>query len=107
MQGKGGYGVGQSQEANAAVFKAVRFALLGAVAVPLYRGHTVHYPSRTTFVRSKISIFPRPLEFGLSGAPVLMDACELLGIRDLTVKVRPPALIYLQSHMQCSSRAPR
>jgi ribosomal protein S5 len=76
-----------SKEANLAIFKAVRFAILDSINIPLYRGHTVYYPSKTKFVRTKISIFPRPLDFGITASPILTEACELLGINDITVKV--------------------
>lgn len=62
--------------------------MLGAINIPLYRRHTVYYPSKTKFIRTKISIFPRPSDFGISASPIIMQACELLGIRDITVKVR-------------------
>lgn len=87
MQGKGAYGIGVAKEVNDAIFKAIRFAILGAINIPLYRGHTVYYPSKTKFIRTKISIFPRPSDFGISASPIVMQACELLGIRDITVKV--------------------
>lgn len=87
LQGKGAYGIGVAKEVNDAIFKAIRFAILGAINIPLYRGHTVYYPSKTKFIRTKISIFPRPSDFGISASPIIMQACELLGIRDITVKV--------------------
>jgi hypothetical protein len=88
VQGKGGYGIGASKEVNDAIFKATRFAILGAINIPLYRGHTVYYPSKTKYIRTKMSIFPRPADFGLSASPIIIEACELLGIQNLTVKVR-------------------
>ena len=90
MQGKGGYGIGAAKEANDSIFKAIRFAILGAINIPLYRRHTVYYPSRSKFIRTKISIFPRPSDFGLSASPIIIGACELLGIQNLTVKVPFP-----------------
>jgi ribosomal protein S5 len=92
LQGKGGYGIGVSKEANLAIFKAIRFAILDSINIPLYRNHTVYYPSKTKFVRTKISIFPRPSDFGITASPILCEACELLGIRDITVKVRCRAM---------------
>ena len=92
LQGKGGYGVGVGKDANVALFKAVRFAILGAINVPLYRGHTLYYPSKTKFVRTKISIFPRPSDFGITASPILTEACELIGIQNLSVKVCTPTL---------------
>eukprot|EP00892_Ulva_mutabilis_P008620 jgi/Ulvmu1/612/UM001_0620.1 len=86
LSGKGAYGIGVAKEVNDAIFKAIRFAILGAINIPLYRGHTVYYPSKTKFIRTKISIFPRPSDFGISASPIVMQACELLGIRDITVK---------------------
>lgn len=98
MQGKGAYGIGVAKEVNDAIFKAIRFAVLGAINIPLYRGHTVYYPSKTKFIRTKISIFPRPSDFGISASPIVMQACELLGIRDITVKVRPDSISRRQQH---------
>ena len=88
VQGKGGYGIGVSKDTNTAIMKALRFAILGAINIPLYRGHTVYFPSKSKYVRTKISIFPRPLDFGITASPILNEACELIGIRDITVKVR-------------------
>ena len=88
MQGKGAYGIGAAKEANDAIFKALRFAILGAINIPLYRKHTVYYPSRSKFIRTKISIFPRPSDFGINASPIITEACELLGIQNITVKVR-------------------
>jgi ribosomal protein S5 len=87
LQGKGAYGIGAAKDANDAIFKALRLAILGAINIPLYRGHTVYYPSRSKYVRTKISIFPRPADFGISASPIITEACELLGIQNLTVKV--------------------
>lgn len=93
LQGKGGYGIGVAQDANSAIMKALRFAILDAINIPLYRGHTVYFPSKSKYVRTKISIFPRPLEFGIVASPILTEACEIIGIRDITIKVRrAPAL---------------
>lgn len=71
------------------MFKAVRFAILNSITIPRYRKHTLYYPSQSKFIKTKISIFPRPLDFGLVASPFIVEACELLGILDLTVKVRP------------------
>lgn len=87
LNGTGGYGIGTAKETNQAIFKAIRFAILNSVTVPRYRQHTLFYPSQSKFIRTKISIFPRPLDFGLVASPILVEACELLGIRDLTVKI--------------------
>lgn len=87
VQGKGGYGVGTSQDASASLIKAVRFAILGAINIPLYREHTVYFPTKTKFVKTKMSIFPRPADFGITASPIIHEACELLGIQNLTVKV--------------------
>lgn len=87
MQGKGGYGIGAAKEVNDSIFKAMRLAILGAINIPMYRRHTVYYPSRSKFIRTKISIFPRPSDFGINASPIITEACELLGIRDITVKV--------------------
>lgn len=87
VQGKGAYGIGAAKEANDSIFKALRFAILGAINIPLYRRHTVYYPSRSKFIRTKISIFPRPSDFGISASPIITEACELLGIQNITVKV--------------------
>jgi ribosomal protein S5 len=74
------------------MFKAVRFAILGVINIPLYRGHTVYFPSKTKFVKTRMSIFPRPADFGINASPIVTEACELLGIQNLTVKVRPAVL---------------
>ena len=97
LQGKGAYGIGASKDMNTAIFKAVRFAILGAINIPLYRGHTVYFPSQTKYVRTKISIWPRPADFGITASPIIMEACELLGIRDISVKARCPRYIALRA----------
>lgn len=86
LQGKGGYGIGAAKEVNDSIFKAMRLAILGSINIPMYRRHTVYYPSRSKFIRTKISIFPRPSDFGINASPIITEACELLGIRDITVK---------------------
>jgi hypothetical protein len=88
MQGKGGYGTGASKNSKTAILKALRFAILGAINIPLYRRHTVYFPTKTKYVTTKISIFPRPTDFGISASPIVTEACELLGIKNITVKVR-------------------
>jgi small subunit ribosomal protein S5 len=87
LQGKGGYGTGTSKDSNIAIFKALRFAILGAINIPLYRNHTVYFPSKTKYVRTKISIFPRPTGFGINASPIITEACELVGVKNITVKV--------------------
>lgn len=86
--------MGVSKDANAALLKAVRFAILGAINIPLYRGHTVYFPSKTKFVKTKISIFPRPADFGITASPILTEACELIGIQNITIKVCTPTRMH-------------
>ena len=78
--------MGVSKDAQEATTKALRIALLNAVVVPRYRERTVFFPHHHKYVKTEMSIFPRPLEFGIVAPPVIIEACELLGLHDITVK---------------------
>eukprot|EP01026_Neomeris_dumetosa_P041720 TRINITY_DN3462_c0_g1_i1.p3 TRINITY_DN3462_c0_g1~~TRINITY_DN3462_c0_g1_i1.p3 ORF type:complete len:240 (-),score=38.41 TRINITY_DN3462_c0_g1_i1:340-1059(-) len=88
LNGVVGYGLGKSAEPNTAVAKATQQAIKEAKFVPLYRGHTIYWPLNANFNNAKIRMYPRERGFGLVAHPVFMEICELMGIRDLTCRLR-------------------
>mmetsp|Transcript_41998 Transcript_41998/g.50912 ORF Transcript_41998/g.50912 Transcript_41998/m.50912 type:complete len:459 (-) Transcript_41998:126-1502(-) len=87
MEGIIGFGTGKGLDVNMAVTKAHANAAKNLFHVDLFDGHTIWHKTKAKFVRTSVSMSPKPEGSGLVANTLIKDICELAGIKNLQAKV--------------------
>lgn len=88
MKGLLGLGVGVADTAQVSTARAHLDAFSRLTAVPLYRGHTIYHHIDHTFHKLQMRLMPRPEGWGLHCSDLVYELCNVVGIRNLSVKMR-------------------
>lgn len=87
FEGLFGVGITSSNSSQHVVGEAYIKAYQNLVPIPLYRNHTVYHRIEHKFHTIKMIIMPRPEGFGVVASPVLRELCNMIGIKNISIKV--------------------
>ncbi|XP_014207705.1 28S ribosomal protein S5, mitochondrial [Copidosoma floridanum] len=82
-----GFGLGKSSEGKTALRIAKNRAGQKLMFVPRYNNHTVYHDFFSQFGSTKLFVSKKPEGFGLRCHRALVCACQIMGIKDLRVKI--------------------
>lgn len=88
--GVAGYGEGKSETPQHAIERACRDAKRNLLHVDLFQNRTVYHRVRGKFVKTKVSMWPKPKGSGITGNNNYLAILQLFGIKDVGVKQHGP-----------------
>jgi len=87
MKGLFGLGLGDAPTAQEAVAAAYLDAFNKLTTIPLYRGHTIFNHIEHRYNSLKFLMSPRQDGWGITANDLLLELCNLAGIRNISIKV--------------------
>ncbi|KAF5828023.1 hypothetical protein DUNSADRAFT_18356 [Dunaliella salina] len=87
MKGLFGLGLGDAPTAQEAVAAAYLNAFNKLITIPLYRGHTIFNHIEHRYNSLKFLLSPRQDGWGITANDLLLELCNLAGIRNISIKV--------------------
>ncbi|KAJ9528744.1 hypothetical protein QJQ45_020645 [Haematococcus lacustris] len=87
MRGLFGLGKADADTSPEAVSGAYMDAFNHLAAIPLYRGHTIYNHIKHEYSNMTVLFMPRPSGWGVRGSDLVTELCNLVGIKDISVKI--------------------